>query len=144
MRSVVMLLGWLALAGRAEADSGSAVGNWLADDGKSHVAIAACGDQLCGAVTWLKDPLTSAGQPKTDINNPDPGLRTRPIVGLQVLQGFVADSSLGQWEGGTIYDPESGKTYACTMVLQDPNTLRVHGYIGVALFGRTQIWTRLP
>jgi uncharacterized protein (DUF2147 family) len=56
----------------------------------------------------------------------------------------MPDSTPDQWEGGSIYDPEHGKTYACTMMLTDPNTLRVHGYVGVAMFGRTQIWTRLP
>lgn len=129
----------------ATADQGpSAVGVWLADNGKSHVQIAPCGDKLCGTVTWLKDPNGPAGKPLTDTNNPDAALRTRPIIGLQLLQGLVADDSgPGQWEGGTIYDPQTGKTYQCTLTLQDPNTLRAHGYVGVAMFGRTQVWTRV-
>jgi uncharacterized protein (DUF2147 family) len=141
---LVVALGILVAASVSRAAPASPIGNWLADDARSHVAVAPCGDKLCGTVTWLKDPLSPAGQPLTDSNNPDPALRSRPIIGLQVLQGFAPDSAADQWEGGSIYDPETGKTYACTMVLQDPNTLRVHGYVGVAMFGRTQIWTRLP
>jgi uncharacterized protein (DUF2147 family) len=144
MRIVSIGLIWLALAGLALADGGSPVGTWVADDGKSHVAIAACGPALCGTVTWLRNPLNAAGQPQNDANNPDPSLRARPVVGLQILQGLVPDSTANQWEGGSIYDPEDGKTYACTMMLTDPNTLRVHGYVGIAMFGRTQTWTRLP
>jgi uncharacterized protein (DUF2147 family) len=139
--------GTAAYGAAAGAPSGapSAFGTWLADDGKSHVRIHACGAELCGRVTWIRDPLGADGKPRTDVENPDASKRSQPIVGLEVLAGFVADESApGQWEGGTIYDPEEGKTYKCTLALQDANTLRVHGYVGIALFGKTQIWTRLP
>jgi uncharacterized protein (DUF2147 family) len=63
------------------------VGTWVADDGKSPVAIAPCGAALCGTVTWLKHPLNAAGQPQNDANNPAPSLRARPVIGLQILQG---------------------------------------------------------
>ena len=48
------------------------------------------------------------------------------------------------WSGGTIYDPEEGKTYKCVMKLADENTLNVRGYIGVPAFGRTVTWLRVP
>lgn len=143
-RIAVFLISVVGLALAAAAQSPSAAGSWLADNGLSHVQIAPCGDKLCGTVTWLKNPLGSGGQPLTDSQNPDASLRSRPLIGVQVLQGLVRDDSgPGQWEGGTIYDPATGKTYQCTLTLQDANTLRVHGYVGSALFGRTQIWTRL-
>jgi uncharacterized protein (DUF2147 family) len=145
---LLVAAGGLALAlGARAADPGSAspIGNWLADDGKSHVQIYACGEKLCGRVSWIRDPLGADGKPRRDTENPDPSKRSQPIVGLEVLKGFVADDSgPGQWEGGTIYDPEAGETYKCTLALQDANTLRVHGYVGIALFGKTQLWTRLP
>jgi uncharacterized protein (DUF2147 family) len=47
-----------------------------------------------------------------------------------------------QWENGTVYDPKSGKTYSCLMELPEPDKIVVRGFIGVALFGRTYIWTR--
>ncbi len=148
MRMVITLTAaalLVATAGAAVAQpAASPLGTWLADDGKSRVQISPCGDQLCGTVTWLKNPLDDAGKPQVDKNNPDPALRGRAIVGLQILQGLVKDDSgPDQWEGGSIYDPESGKTYSCTIALQDANTLRVHGYVGVAMFGRTQVWTRV-
>src|SRR5262245_5282679 len=130
----------LAVGLAAAAQTPSATGNWLADNGLSHVQIAPCGDKLCGTVTWLKNPNGPDGKPLTDSENADASLRSRPIVGIQVLQGLALDDSgPGQWEGGTIYDPKTGKTYDCTLTLQDPNTLRVHGYVGSAMFGRTQI-----
>ncbi len=136
---------WLASGVASAADTPSALGNWLADEGKSHVEIFACGAKLCGRVTWIRDPLGPDGKPRTDVENPDASKRSQPIVGLEVLKDFVPDDGYpGQWENGTIYDPEEGSTYKCTMTLQDANTLRVHGYVGIALFGKTQIWTRLP
>jgi uncharacterized protein (DUF2147 family) len=142
-RIAVVLVATCGVALLAGAQPPSATGSWLADNGLSHVEIAPCGDKLCGSVTWLKSPLGPNGQPLTDSQNPDPSLRSRPLIGVQILQNLSADDSgPGQWEGGTIYDPASGKTYQCTITLQDANTLRVHGYVGSAMFGRTQIWTR--
>ena len=135
---------WAVCGAAAWADTGRVLGTWLADEGKSHVQIYMCGDKLCGKVTWLKEPLDPAGKPQTDVHNSDASLRTRPIMGLDILKGFVQDDSgPGQWEDGTIYDPDDGKTYQCTLALQDPNTLRVHGYVGIAMFGKTQLWTRV-
>ena len=46
------------------------------------------------------------------------------------------------WEDGWIYDPNNGNTYSCEMTLIDHKTLKIRGYIGITLFGRTEIWTR--
>jgi uncharacterized protein (DUF2147 family) len=141
--AVVAAIAWGATAAAAE-QRPSAVGVWSADEGRTRVRIAPCGDKLCGTITWLKDPNGPHGKPLTDVENPDAALRGRPIVGLQILKGLVEDDSgSGQWEGGTIYDPQSGKTYECTLTLEGPDRLRLHGYIGVAIFGRTEVWTRV-
>lgn len=64
-----------------------------------------------------------------------------PVVGLTILSGFKLEGDA--YTGGTILDPENGKTYRSTMQLQDNGrTLKVRGYIGVPAFGRTQTWTR--
>jgi uncharacterized protein (DUF2147 family) len=59
-----------------------------------------------------------------------------------ILTAFKFDGD-GEWKGGDIYDPESGKTYSSYMYLKDRNTLKVRGYVGVSLFGRTETWTRI-
>lgn len=58
-----------------------------------------------------------------------------------MLTGFRFDGD-DEWKDGDIYDPESGKTYSCYLSLKDNNTLKVRGYIGVSLFGRSETWTR--
>jgi uncharacterized protein (DUF2147 family) len=57
------------------------------------------------------------------------------------MTGFTPAGS-GKWENGTIYDPKSGNTYACNMELEGTNTLRLRGYIGISLIGRTEVWKR--
>lgn len=116
-------------------------GLWLDESGKAAVRIAPCGAALCGRIAWLRTPLDAAGQPKTDIHNDDAALRARPLCGLPILEGFTPDGE-NEWSGGTIYDPESGNTYKSHMALQADGTLRVRGYIGISLLGRSQTWTR--
>ena len=59
---------------------------------------------------------------------------------MRVLRGFQYDGD-GKWSGGTIYDPNDGRTYKSKMELRDASTLRVRGYVGAPIFGRTSIWT---
>jgi uncharacterized protein (DUF2147 family) len=62
-------------------------------------------------------------------------------VGLVILRDFKFDED--EWEGGKIYDPESGKTYSCILSIQDKGTLKVRGYVGISLLGRTEIWKKV-
>ena len=126
----------LAAAARAE----SPIGMW--ETGESHVEIYNCGDLLCGRIAALDEPLNADGEPKTDVNNPDPALRTRPILGMDLVADFSRKSDR-QWVKGRIYDPRDGKTYKCKMTLQKDGTLKVRGYVGLSLFGKTVVWTRI-
>ena len=119
------------------------VGLWVTEGGKSHIKIALCGIKLCGRIVWLKEPLAEDGKIKYDVNNPDKELRQRSIIGLHLLEGFVASAEVDVWENGTIYNPEDGKTYSCTLTLLNFDTLKVRGYVGLPLFGKTQIWKRV-
>ena len=116
------------------------VGTWLTGTGKARVLIFKVDNSYFGMIVWLRDPLNEEGKPKMDKNNPDPKKKTAPLIGLQMLKAFTFDGS--QWENGTIYDPENGKTYSCTINMKD-GKLDVRGYIGISLIGRTQVWTRV-
>ncbi|MAL79577.1 MAG: hypothetical protein CMN55_10780 [Sneathiella sp.] len=122
------------------AAAADATGIWATKDGNSHVKIAPCNDKLCGEIIWLKEPLTPEGKPKTDQHNSDETLRSRPIIGLQMLSGFVKDGE-SEWDDGEIYNPEDGKTYSAKMELVKPDALEVKGC--VLMFCQTQDWTRV-
>ena len=140
--TLLLCLPW-AIPARA-APSASPVGVWATEGEKSHVQIEACGDTLCGSIIWLKEPLTDQGKEKTDINNPDPALRERKILGLALLSGFVPEKDdPNMWDQGKIYNPEDGKTYSCKLTIVDGKTMKVRGYVGMPLLGKTQVWTRV-
>jgi uncharacterized protein (DUF2147 family) len=115
------------------------LGNWVAAENKARIQIYRAGNKYHGKIIWLKEP-TKDGKPKTDKNNPDPKLRNTPIVGLVVLRDFVFDD--GEWLSGNIYDPSNGKEYSCKISMPNPNTIKVRGYLGISLFGRTETWKR--
>jgi uncharacterized protein (DUF2147 family) len=134
---------WLALAAAllpvaAAAQPASIAGRWITSDKAAVVEVGPCsggdGAAVCGRIVRVLkvDP----GKPTRDVNNPDPTLRGRPIVGLVFLTGFTASGD--QWNG-RIYDPRNGRSYR-SVVTRDGATLRVKGCLGP--FCRTQVWTR--
>ena len=97
--------------------------------------IRDCGDGTpCGRIAWI-DPASA--DTTTDTQNPDPALRGRPLVGLQLLSSF--ERGRNRWQAGTIYDPESGKTYKSRLRRRDDGMLEVQGCI--AFICQTQRWT---
>ncbi|MCB2207384.1 MAG: DUF2147 domain-containing protein [Bacteroidetes bacterium] len=122
------------------------LGVWLNEDKDAHVDIYMEGDKFYGKVVWLDEPIDEeTGEPKLDDENEDESLRSRPIMGLLLLRDFVFDGD-DEWEDGRIYDPKNGKDYKCYMEFpdeDDKNTLKVRGYIGFSMIGRTTYWTRV-
>jgi len=115
-------------------------GAWfIHGDKPAKILIYQANGKFNGKIVFLQFP-TENGKPKIDTKNPDKSKQGRPLLGLELLTGFVFNKD--EWNNGTIYDPESGKTYSCTISLKDKNTLKVRGYIGISLLGRTEIWTR--
>ena len=124
----------------SSASAADILGLW--DAGESHVEIYACGDRLCGRIAALDEPLDEEGKEKLDKNNPEPALQSRPLLGMDLIAGFVRGGKK-KWEDGTIYDPRDGKTYKCVMKLQRNGSLKVRGYVGLPLLGKTVVWTRI-
>ena len=114
-------------------------GDWLTPKGGAKVHIASCGPKLCGVITWLKNPNDKTGQPAKDSSNPDPSLKSRPVVGVQIIRNMKPDGD-GRWTGGSIYNPGDGKTYDSNMMLDPSGTLKVKGCVSIICV--TQVWTR--
>ena len=121
------------------AHAASVEGDWLTPKGGGKVHIAACGAKLCGTITWLRRATDKAGQPLKDSVNPDPALRTRPVVGMTILRNFKP-AGADRWGGGSIYNPGDGKTYDSKLSINPDGTLKVDGCI--AVFCVAQTWTR--
>jgi uncharacterized protein (DUF2147 family) len=132
----VMLLG---VAGIAIAQTDPIEGVWFNDKKDAKIQIYKNNDgKFYGKIIWLKEPL-KAGKAKLDENNPKSELQTQPIVGKIILKECEKDGNT--YDDGTIYDPENGKTYDCTLKLKG-NVLSLRGYVGISWFGRTTEWER--
>jgi uncharacterized protein (DUF2147 family) len=137
--TVVAVIG-VALATRVLA--ATPVGLWYAEGGAAQVAVEPCGDALCGQVVWLRSPFDDDGCDLRDRYNPEPTLRRRRVIGLDILTGLQSGTD-GIWTNGRVYDPGSGSTYTCQLALDGDDRLRLRGYVGIPLLGRTTTWTRV-
>ena len=136
MRSLVLAAGLALAAGPAFA-ADPVEGEWLIQDQSGKVRIAPCParpDLMCGTTSWVKDPAKIQ-----DVKNPDPALRTRPLLGQPVIRDFK-QAAPGRWTGGRIYDPKSGKTYDSKMSVNANGSLKVEGC--VLFVCQAQTWTR--
>jgi uncharacterized protein (DUF2147 family) len=126
-----------------QTDEGDALlGVWMPGHGKAKVKVTKVGTKYYGKIVWLKEPTYEDGTKKRDKNNSDPKMHETPLLGYKILKDFEYTGKK-TWENGTIYDPENGSTYSCTIKLTDKNTIDVRGYIGVSMIGRTDTWKRL-
>ncbi len=140
IRLVVLVLAITSISLSAKAQTDKIEGLWYNDVKSGKILIyKQSNGKFYGKVVWLREPLKN-GKPKVDELNQDEKLRSRPRLGLPVLADFVKDGD-DKYTDGTIYDPNNGKTYSCTITYKG-KTLAIRGYIGISLFGRTTTWSR--
>jgi uncharacterized protein (DUF2147 family) len=124
------------------------LGRWITESGNLEVDIAPCppgaasanaggsGSQmLCGKVARVL-ANRSMSAPGTDMAAAD----TRPALGMTMLSG-LRDSGDGVYQG-EIYNRENAKTYRARLTPAEPDQLLVRGYVGIPIFGKTQVWRR--
>lgn len=127
------------------------VGKWITEKAENGnqiiVNIFEQNGKFFGQIEDLTLPLYEKGhkfegQPKMDLANPDEKLKTKPLVGRIFVSSFSYDGE-GKFTKGSIYNPENGKTYHCTMTAQKDGTLLVKGSLdSMGLIGKKQIWTK--
>ena len=122
-------------AARAPAQSPSVLG-YLRTPTGAVTLVAPCGPKLCVEIA----ALAAGHHPRTDVHNPDPKLRSRALCGLRIGEGFV-EADPRHADGGHLYDPKNGRTYSGRMSAEG-DRLRLRGYVGLPLFGRTETWVR--
>ena len=67
--------------------------------------------------------------------------KNKPVMGMVLINGLTKDND--EYNGGTIIDPTNGKVYKCYIALEAQDKLKVRGYIGLSILGRTQYWYRI-
>ena len=125
---IVLCLAASLLGTAAGADGRARVfGIWASAKG-TIISISQNGEALQGEVIAMR-------KPRPDRKNRDPQLRERPVIGLQLLSDYRFKH--GGWRG-KLYDPASGRTFSSYLKLDDDGNLRLRGYVGFALFGKTE------
>lgn len=119
--------------GFAQTGADKIIGLYWSPEKDAKIQIYKKGDRYFGKTVWT---ATS----KKDTENPDKLLRERNLVGIDLLTNFTYNDD--NYTGGEVYDPGNGKTYSCKISFVGQN-LKVRGYIGISLFGRTEIFERI-
>ncbi len=97
-----------------------------------------------GKIVWLLDAVDEDGDPRKDIENSDPKLADRELIGMNVVWGFNFNKEAGKWIDGAVYNSRNGKTYAGFIKLQENGTLYLRGHVkGFKFLGKTNIWERV-
>jgi len=115
------------------------IGTWVTEKGEAHVRVAKCGAQMCGTIVWLRDPNDpKTGKPQMDDLNPNPSLRTRPVLGMRI---FAMDQdATGSWTG-PIYNSDDGQNYRGRLAPQGADAIEVNGCAG-RMCG-SELWKRV-
>lgn len=112
------------------------LGRWLTEPRDGIIEITA------GADGAYQGKIIGGNAPgRVDAKNPDASRRQQLLLGQIILMGMHPDGE-NTWSGGTIYEPDTGRTYKCRIELIDRDHLKVRGFIGISLLGRSQTWTR--
>jgi uncharacterized protein (DUF2147 family) len=134
----------LALAGAAlgagaagPARAGDVTGLWETPVSHGLIRIERCGEKLCGRS--VSSDILDAHPGQSDMKNPDPALRGRPIKGLVILE--VSPLGEDRWGQGWIYNPNDGATYHLSLKLDSPTRLKITGCL-VAPLCKSQVWLR--
>ncbi len=141
----ILILSFLALYAMSAFSQASdkILGVWWNDEKTSKIEIVKEGDKYFGTIVYMIPEKYENGESPKDDDNPDPALRDRPIVGLQILKDFTYDADEKEWGNGTIYDPKSGKTYDCYAWMESDDILQLKGYVvGIKWLGKKTAWSR--
>ncbi len=106
------------------------IGFWLTENKKAIVRTRVCGTKICGDMVWIANPLDAAGKAKL-------GADGKPLCGTQLIGDVVPGTD------GWILDPRSGDKYSAAIKVMSQQAIKVRGYLGIKLFGSSQIWTRV-
>lgn len=142
---LTLATGLLLIAGSAFAATDTPVGTWKTIDDKTHqpksiVEITENNGELQAKVVKV---LNSDEGPNPICKKCDGARKNQPVEGMTIMWGVTKDDDV--WDGGKILDPKNGKEYKVKLTLMDGGQkLDVHGYIGFALLGRSQVWERQP
>lgn len=110
------------------------VGEWWTEGKEGRIRFVRSPDGTYAGI------LVGGNDPGTDVNNKDPAVRKRPLLGSVLMWHLRPED--GEYVDGYVYNPRNGETYRMKAELTGKTTLKIRGYLGISLLGQSQIWTR--
>ncbi len=139
---ILFFLGVYALTSVAQ-EADKIVGVWWNEEKTTKIEVEKKDGKYIGTIVYMIPEKYENGEPPKDDENPEEALRSRSIVGLQILNDFVYNNEKEEWGDGKIYDPKSGKTYDCYGWLESDNLLKLKGFVaGIRWMGKSSEWYR--
>ncbi|MFI5161297.1 MAG: DUF2147 domain-containing protein [Sphingobacteriales bacterium] len=118
-------------------------GKWMSSEKNLTVLVYKSGDHFRAKIIWFNDDPSKPMGEWTDKNNPDPALRTRKILGMEILRDMKYDADGDSWEGGMIYDAKQGREWNAAAYINKQGLLKVKGYWHFKFIGRTMTFHRV-
>ncbi len=114
---------------------------WLIGTDKAQIKIDNIKGFYFGRIVWLKEPINNENKPKIDVKYLINARKSRSF-GNNIV-GWIWIQKYKQLGKVTIYDPENGKTYICNKYIDNKNTMKIRGFIGISLIDRKDTWSRI-
>ncbi|PSR11034.1 MAG: hypothetical protein DA408_07080 [Bacteroidetes bacterium] len=121
-----------------QTNSNDLLGVWLNESGNGKVEFYQVGDQFFGKIIWI-NPKENPTENLTDLKNPNPKLRGRPVQNMEVISHLTFEEN--EWVRGSAYSQERGEYFKCKNWLTSSRELKVRGYVG--WFYQTETWEKV-
>lgn len=138
---VIAALLCLCIHVNAQNNADAILGKWQSAEKNLIVDVYKAGNNFQARILWFYNPGNRL--PETDVKNPDENLRSRPVVGMDVLSGLTYNQKQNRWVDGEIYDCTSGRTWDANVWLANDTTLNVRGFYHVRWLGKTMKFIRV-
>lgn len=120
-------------------DAHDPTGYWLTENERAVIKVKDCDEGLCGSIHWIIE-----GGLQFDEFNPDINRQKDPLCRRQIMSGFTQSSgNPNYWSGGEIYKADEGDTYNANITVLSADKMKVRGFVGISLLGKSQTWTRV-
>ena len=145
IRPTLLFLFIISLCTNAQTKKDDVLGKWISTDKSVAVQVYKQGNDFKAKVIWFDERLGS-GTPmnsRHDTHNPNENLRTRKVLGMDILNGLNYNSTNRRWENGKIYDASSGRTWDTFAEINEEGKLFVRGFWKVSWIGKSLYFTRI-
>lgn len=115
------------------------LGNWINEEKNVHIQIYKKNNSYHGKIIWLQQALNNDGKVIRDLNNPNPELRERSIIGIDIISDLKFKGD--KWVDGKLYTPKKGKTVDCEVELVSNRVFQLN--VSYGFFKTSKKWTRL-